>query len=251
MFGSRVVHVWLMRHCVWILVQGMGKTVQMISLILTERSPENMPTLVVCPAGVMEQWVAEIKKYCTRAASVKTLKYHGANRRKDPDFIKSHDVVITSYAILALEANVKRKPEAVAKRGDDCVKALSSVQWFRIVLDECQTVKTHSGKTAIACLSYAACHRWCLSGTPVQNRPLELLSYYRFLRYRPFNSSQFLQEMISRAAKGKEKLAGELIAQSFAAVSLRRTKGAPSIECGLCLVRVGVLLLSFTFSFLS
>lgn len=205
-------------------VQGVGKTVQMLALIIAERSPVDMPTLVVCPASVRNNWVAEITKYYTAAAEVKVLSYYKPNRRKDPRFIASHDIVITSYEIAAMEGPIFRRPGMKAKKGDDCVKALAKVNWFRIILDECQKIKTWNNKGAIACMSYSAPRRWCLSGTPVQNKSMELLSYYRFLRYKPFCSTKFFMKLIKQTEKGNAD-AGKVLTQSFAAISLRRTKG--------------------------
>lgn len=236
-------------------LQGMGKTVQMIALILTERSPKGMPTLIVCPTSVVNQWVSEIKQYCSEAAGVDVLLYHDTNRKKDPKFIAQHDVVVTSYGILAMEAKgilreddvVKRKrgksgksDKAVKKKEVNIIKALSEVNFFRIVLDECQSVKNASSKKSAACATYNTYRRWCLSGTPVQNAPMELASYYRFLHHRPFNNPSIMTEMVKRASgdqgKGSKKKGSQgttkgsvdamkLISASVDAILLRRTKG--------------------------
>lgn len=209
----------------------MGKTIQIIALILSERSPINMPTLIVCPVGVLRQWDTEIYKFCNRAAQVKTLIYHGQNRVKDPIIIAQNDIVLTSYTLLAKEATgiksgnkTPSKAKAVRKQSE--IKALSQVHWFRIVLDECQSVKNPGSKVSAAVASYKACRRWCLSGTPVQNKVFELHSYYRFLQYVPFLSRRILKDLVSNAERGIRQ-ATKLIGDSFANISLRRTKGKP------------------------
>lgn len=217
----------------------MGKTIQMIALILTERGPVNMPTLIVCPTGLLDQWVEEINRFCTKEAGVKVLLYHKSSRKKDPTFIASHDIVVTTYGILTQEASgirkaddrlkkstKKKNPKAMKppRKKSNPVLALSQVQWFRIILDECQNVKNETSKGAAACATYTSYRRWCLSGTPVQNRPMELLSYYRFLRYKPFGSSRVLKELVGSAAQSNQH-SKDLIHQSFHAVSMRRTKG--------------------------
>ena len=202
----------------------------MLALIITERSPMNMPTLVVCLASMRNNWVAEIEKYFTSDAQVKVLSYYKPNRRKDPLFIASHDIVITSYEIATMAGPLYRRPGMKAKKGDDCVKALAKVQWFRIILDECQKIKTWNSKGALACMSYSAPRRWCLSGTPVQNKALELLSYYRFLRYEPFCSTKFFDKLLKQVERGNPE-AGKILTQSFATISLRRTKGAHYTTC--------------------
>jgi hypothetical protein len=57
--------------------------------------------------------------------------------------------------------------------------------WWRVVLDEAHYIKSRSSQTAAAAFSLASIHRWCLSGTPLQNRVGELYSLIRFLRIDP------------------------------------------------------------------
>ena len=53
---------------------GMGKTIQMISLIVEQKQS---PTLVVCPTAAILQWRSEILR-CTKDIDVRV--YHGSNR---------------------------------------------------------------------------------------------------------------------------------------------------------------------------
>ena len=54
---------------------GMGKTIQMISLIVEQKQS---PTLVVCPTAAILQWRNEILR-CTKDIEVRV--YHGSNRK--------------------------------------------------------------------------------------------------------------------------------------------------------------------------
>lgn len=65
------------------------------------------------------------------------------------------------------------------------MSALHSVCWWRIVLDEAHMIKSRSSQTAAAAFSLIGVHRWCLSGTPLQNRVGEFYSLVRFLRIDP------------------------------------------------------------------
>jgi hypothetical protein len=47
--------------------------------------------------------------------------------------------------------------------------ALFRIKWHRIVLDEAQSIKNPRTLAAHAAWQLAASHRWCLSGTPIQN----------------------------------------------------------------------------------
>lgn len=62
---------------------------------------------------------------------------------------------------------------------------LHSFCWWRIVLDEAHFIKSRSSQTAAAAFALTSIHRWCLSGTPLQNRVGELYSLIRFLRLDP------------------------------------------------------------------
>ena len=57
--------------------------------------------------------------------------------------------------------------------------------WWRVVLDEAHVIKSRSSQTAAAAFALTSIHRWCLSGTPLQNRVGELYSLIRFLRIDP------------------------------------------------------------------
>merc|ERR1719491_912677 len=65
------------------------------------------------------------------------------------------------------------------------MSVLHSFSWWRIVLDEAHFIKSRSSQTAHAAFSLTGIHRWCLSGTPLQNRVGEFYSLVRFLRMDP------------------------------------------------------------------
>jgi len=65
------------------------------------------------------------------------------------------------------------------------MSVLHSICWWRVVLDEAHTIKSRASQTAKAAFGLTAVHRWCLSGTPLQNRVGEFYSLIRFLRIDP------------------------------------------------------------------
>ncbi|ANM65813.1 Zinc finger C3HC4 RING-type [Arabidopsis thaliana x Arabidopsis arenosa] len=102
---------------------------------------------------------------------------------------------------------------------------LGKVGWFRIVLDEAQTIKNYRTQMARSCCTLRAKRRWCLSGTPIQNTIDDLYSYFRFLRYDPYavykSFYSTIKVPISRnSCQGYKKLQAVL-----RAIMLRRTKG--------------------------
>ncbi|KAL5759160.1 hypothetical protein ACOSQ2_017998 [Xanthoceras sorbifolium] len=222
-------------------------------------------TLVVCPASILRQWGQELEDKVSDEAKISFLVYHGGSRTKDPVELAKYDVVVTTYSIVTNEVpkqslvdedeadekngeiyglssqfsvNKKRKKISdVSKRGKkgrkgngrSCIDSgcgpLAKVGWFRVVLDEAQTIKNHRTQVARACCSLRAKRRWCLSGTPIQNAIDDLYSYFRFLKYDPYavykSFYNTIKIPISRnSLHGYKKLQAVL-----RAIMLRRTKG--------------------------
>ncbi|KAF4394077.1 hypothetical protein G4B88_026046 [Cannabis sativa] len=216
-------------------------------------------TLIVCPTSVLRQWDDELRNKVTSKASLSVLVYHGSNRTKDPNELAKYDVVLTTYSIVSMEVpkqpradeddDEKGKPKAHSlagqkrknppgsdkrrsdKKGSDnalpesLVRPLAKVGWFRVVLDEAQSIKNHRTQVARACWGLRAKRRWCLSGTPIQNAIDDLYSYFRFLKYDPYDAyklfCQYIKNPISKSpTNGYKKLQTVL-----KTIMLRRTKG--------------------------
>ncbi|RAL45745.1 unnamed protein product [Cuscuta campestris] len=220
-------------------------------------------TLVVCPASVLRQWARELVEKVTEEASLSVLMYHGGNRTRDPIELATYDVVLTTYAIVMNEVpkqpvveedddehkngeryglsagfSFKNKKSTHGKnKGKKTMKGINTVDlepgcgtlarvsWFRVILDEAQTIKNHRTQVARACCSLRAKRRWCLSGTPIQNSIDELFSYFRFLRYDPYADYKTFCSGVKfpiamNPVQGYKKLQAIL-----RAIMLRRTKG--------------------------
>jgi hypothetical protein len=65
---------------------------------------------------------------------------------------------------------------------------LQRIHWRRVILDEAHAIKNKQSTTAKAAFNLTAERKWCLSGTPLQNRVGELFSLVRFLRAQPYVS---------------------------------------------------------------
>lgn len=146
---------------------GLGKSVQVIARLIDEKesTASVSPTLLIAPTSVVGNWVREIAKF---APHLRAIVHHGSDRIKDEAEFQAiglqHDVVITSFTLA-------RKDE----------KLLSSVQWQRVVLDEAQNIKNPKAAQTRAILKLQARHRLALTGTPVENRLLDLWSIFNFL----------------------------------------------------------------------
>ncbi|KAJ8086065.1 DNA repair protein rad16 [Marasmius tenuissimus] len=131
------------------------------------------------------QWRNEIEAHTD--PNLKVLVWHGHSRENDIRELKKYDVVLTTYSVLE---SAFRKQEAGFKRKNQIVKEKSPVhqiKWERVILDEAHNIKERSTNTAKAAFELKAERRWCLSGTPLQNRVGELYSLVRFLGGDPFS----------------------------------------------------------------
>ena len=63
---------------------------------------------------------------------------------------------------------------------------LHRTQWHRIVLDEAHKIKARTSNTAKCIYALKSTYKWCLTGTPLQNRIGDLYSLVRFLRMDPY-----------------------------------------------------------------
>jgi len=145
---------------------GLGKTMQVIAaLILEKEEGNNAPTLLIAPTSVIGNWQKEITKF---APHLNTFLHHGASREKKAEKLAkisiTQDMVITSY-------NLARKDNALFK----------GIKWQRIVLDEAQNIKNYKTAQTKAILKLQAKYRWALTGTPVENRLMDLWSIFNFL----------------------------------------------------------------------
>ncbi|KZS92628.1 hypothetical protein SISNIDRAFT_412173 [Sistotremastrum niveocremeum HHB9708] len=161
---------------------GMGKTIQTIALLVSDESPG--PNLVVAPTVAIIQWRNEIEKHTD---GMKVLVWHGAGREQNVKELKKYNVVLTSYAVLE---SGYRKQQSGFKRKGQIIKeksAMHQIEWNRVVLDEAHNIKERSTNTAKAAFELKSTYKWCLSGTPLQNRVGELYSLIRFLGGDPFS----------------------------------------------------------------
>ncbi|KAH3663562.1 hypothetical protein OGAPHI_004963 [Ogataea philodendri] len=161
---------------------GMGKTIQMISLMMHDRS--KTPTLVVAPTVALIQWKNEIEQHA--GGLLKVGLFHGQNRAKSLKDLEDYDVIMTTYAVLE---SCYRKQRYGSKKNGRVVKEkslLHSMHFYRVILDEAHNIKDRHSSTATAANHLDCEKRWCLSGTPLQNRIGELYSLIRFLDIAPF-----------------------------------------------------------------
>ncbi|WP_344777199.1 DEAD/DEAH box helicase [Gryllotalpicola kribbensis] len=135
---------------------GLGKTLQTLALMLHSRAA---PWLVVAPASVVSNWVAEAARFAPglRVASVTRTQLRAAH--KLADLAKANDVVVMSYNLFRLDF-------------DD----VEDVRWAGLVLDEAQFVKNHRSRAHECAKAVDAPFKLAITGTPLENNVLELWS---------------------------------------------------------------------------
>ncbi|MCJ1438942.1 DNA repair protein rad16 [Xylographa pallens] len=165
---------------------GMGKTIQAVSLIMSDY-PAEQPTLVVVPPVALMQWQNEINEYTN--GKLKILVHHNTDpkvKKLNVKELKSYDVIMISYSGIE---SIYRKESKGWKRDDGLIKENSrihAIKYHRLILDEAHNIKSRTASVAKACFALKAEYKWCLSGTPVQNRIGEFFSLLRFLEVKPF-----------------------------------------------------------------
>ena len=216
--------------------QGLGKTFSAIALMVANPPPTRWResggggTLVVCPTSVLRQWRRELASKVRASAGLRVLVHHGVGRTKLAADLARYDVVLTTFAVVALETNPAAAPDDDAGSGGGGVAtksgggAVGATEWFRVILDEAQSVKNARSQVATAVRAVRAQRRWCLSGTPLQNNVDDLFSYFRFLRYEPYGDASAFRAMIKEPIRVDPASGFRALRTILRAVTLRRTK---------------------------
>ncbi|KAL2723363.1 transcription termination factor 2-like [Vespula maculifrons] len=202
---------------------GLGKTLTMISLIMATLGQEDDHdsddewhttnksitykggTLVVCPASLLSQWENEIKSKCKKGIlSIEV--YHGNNREKLAKRLAKYDVVITTYNILSREFKT--------------MSTVYKIHWKRAILDEAHIIRNYKSQVSQSVCCLIASKRWALTGTPIQNKEMDLYSLLKFLKCSPFDDIRVWKRWVdNKNAAGHQRLATVM-----KTLMLRRTK---------------------------
>lgn len=140
---------------------GLGKTLQIISALSDSGGAPLRPALIIAPGSLLENWRREISKF---APHIQVLKHHGPHRTGRPSELKNYDVVVTSY--------------------DNAVRdnsLLNMIVWKVIVLDEAQFIRNPDAQRTRAVKHLQREAGLAVTGTPVENRLLDLWSIVDFI----------------------------------------------------------------------
>lgn len=185
--------VWLpevLNFC-FLMSQGLGKTVQSISLMAYLAETHNIwgPFLVITPASTLHNWQQEISKF---APHLKSLPYWG--NMKDRKVLRSFwnskklysqdapfHVLITSYQLVVSDEQYFRR-----------------INWQYMILDEAQAIKSSGSARWKTLLSFNCRNRLLLTGTPIQNSMQELWALLHFIMPTLFDSHEEFSDWFSK-----------------------------------------------------
>ncbi len=190
---------------------GLGKTIQALSWLLWLRGrtaeEDRTPALVVCPKSVLDVWSAEVKK------AAPEIRVEVLRKRQDLDMKKvknEMDLLVINYSQLR-----------------SCSEELMEVDWLAVVLDEGQQIKNPDSKAAKAARQLKASNRLVLTGTPIENRLLDIWSLMAFAMPGILGNRKYFKD---RFDKRKDEGAQVRLSARLRPFLLRRTKGEVALD---------------------
>ncbi|KAK9827355.1 hypothetical protein WJX81_000181 [Elliptochloris bilobata] len=152
---------------------GLGKTVQVAAFLAgLHHSRRFRPSIVVCPATVLRQWLRELRCWYPpfRVAVLHDSQRTGHLPRPSREEIvrmiahSESGILLTSYDQLRLQR-----------------KLLLGVSWGYAILDEGHKIRNPDAEVTLSAKQLATVHRVIMSGSPIQNRLAELWSLFDFV----------------------------------------------------------------------
>ena len=137
---------------------GLGKTLQVLALLLQVRRPGQVSLLVV-PASLLGNWQQEAQRFAPDLA----LRVAHGSAEVPADSAAGADVVLTTYGMVQRQA------------------WLREAAWDVLVVDEAQAIKNPAARQTRAVKALRARQRIALTGTPVENRAMDLWSLFDFI----------------------------------------------------------------------
>jgi SNF2 family DNA or RNA helicase len=165
---------------------GLGKTLQIISVLSDCGSEPLRPALIAAPGSLLENWKRELGRF---APHLRVLKHHGPTRTGRPTILQEYDVVITSYDTVVRDNSL-----------------LNMILWDVIILDEAQYIRNPVAQRTRAVKRLRRKVGLAVTGTPVENRLLDLWSIMDFVLPGHLGEVQSFQENFQDDVGGAELL---------------------------------------------
>ena len=172
-------------------------------------------TLIIVPLTVLSQWQGEIERH-SNPNTLSVYQYYGESRKREK--VEKYDVVLTTYGTLSSEYNdLKKNPSP-----------LFQCEWFRVILDEGHTIRTRQTLMSKAACALEAENRWCLTGTPLQNKLDDVFSLLQFLGVETWGEYAWWNNYINKQKSQDES--SKLIRGILKMILLRRTKKSTYLD---------------------
>jgi hypothetical protein len=190
---------------------GLGKTLQTLTWLETMRLNQkgtSKPALVICPASVLHNWRREANRF-TPEMKVLVLE-SGAARHNLRNQIPEYDLIVTNYALLRRD-----------------LEALQKFSFRAVVLDEAQFIKNPDAQITHSVKQLNSDQRLALTGTPMENRLLDLWSIVDFVQPGYLGNQQKFTEKYEpkgENATDEQRIARRRLASKLRPLLLRRLK---------------------------
>jgi len=184
---------------------GLGKTLQTLSWIawLKQRNGKNpKPVLVICPASVLHNWRREAERF-TPHLKVLVLQ-SGAARHNLRKQVPQHDIIVTNYALLRRD-----------------LEELQKFPFSAAILDEAQFIKNPTAQVTQSVKQLKADQRLALTGTPLENRLMDLWSITDFIQPGYLGNQEHFTQTYEPKAEGAEGIDAQRIARRRLSAKLR------------------------------
>ena len=144
---------------------GLGKTVQTIVAIHALRKLGKCSrALIIVPRSLTCNWEEEFGRW---APEILVRRVMGNQSNRLALYMLPIPVLIATYEQLRIDAE----------------KLNATVNPFDVVvLDEAQRIKNYSSKLNLACSIIPRIRSWALTGTPIENKPDDLVGIFRFVK---------------------------------------------------------------------
>lgn len=159
---------------------GLGKTMQTITAVrLLLRGGQVRRILLVCPKPLIPNWQREFRAW---AEELPVVTVEGDTARRNLIWkMPGVPILMTNYEVMVRD--MEAMPEEERPKFD------------LVVLDEAQRIKNRDSKTAEVTRDLKRRRSWCLTGTPIENRPEEMASLFEFMEVVPPRATPDLRQL--------------------------------------------------------
>jgi SNF2-related domain/Helicase conserved C-terminal domain len=190
---------------------GLGKTLQTLAWLAwlkDQHKKDPKPVLVICPASVLHNWRREAERF-TPNLKVLVLE-SGAARHNLRKQIPQYDLIVTNYALLRRD-----------------LEELQKFAFRAMILDEAQFIKNPGAQVTQSVKQLKADHRLALTGTPLENRLLDLWSIVDFIQPGYLGSQEHFTETYEprgEDAESAQRIARRRLSAKLRPLLMRRLK---------------------------